>query len=849
MITNLSELVETIDRIPVSQYLEKIGVEVTKNKKVVCVNPDHDDHNPSMHVYDDRGYVKCFSCGFYGSSLNVHAIRTGRQLAGDEFVDVAKEVADLFAIDYNFGKPSPEEIERQKYFQVYHEVSSSITKITDTAHPDLYKYIAERSWNADKLLEMGVGYVEIGDGLTVLDKLREERPDQGFGIYDTSMFADPQNKLVTTFYDEKGRTVGFAARKITWQKGDKDKWVNTSGIVPIFDKSNLLYNHKIAKQAIKAGADTLYIFEGQSSAITCYHNGLKATVAAGGSSLTPGQARLLKNLNPSKYVLCFDPDDAGIKCSINAIREHASTLGGHKLYVKDLRVNGDLDPDEFIRANDIEVFKAVENVPAFDWLFGELTRENGSREVMLDLIKLISSFHSPLEREDLARSLSMKTGYSFNTITEEIDNIVNEKELTQKQKVKDLTDQAMLDIRKNPTSAISVLDGLRTRIESIQADTNTSVSSGDFYMQEMLRFQDEAEAFEAVFPGFQMPLMPGFASAFNNDWSRGRMICIGGEENAGKSSFSSFTCYNLALPEADNNLHVLYMTIDDSVPELFPKFVAMAGRHRTRGYRGYEDGFPLEINHIVRPKYWGKILRDIDPQLEQDMLYAYKVGYQEIMKMAREERLVLFGIPHAQNLEDFERAIASFRKKYPSDNIFAYLDNIHKLPLGNADARLAFKDISNRVKMASVRHNIAIGGTLEYNSDSNKRQKDQRPTNSSLAESRAFRYDASAIVHVYNHKHVFGDKSNWYHETKSVSRPGVVQKFPVIEAIIGKNKISGDKDTHCFLFHPTSSWFEEVDTYEIAQVVNARDQADDKNNKDYAKKEDVDVWALEDDNA
>ena len=231
------------------------------------------------------------------------------------------------------------------------------------------------------------------------------------------------------------------------------------------------------------------------------------------------------------------------------------------------------------------------------------------------------------------------------------------------------------------------------------------------------------------------------------------------------------------------------------------------------------------------------------------MLYAYKVGYQEIMKMAREERLVLFGIPHAQNLEDFERAIASFRKKYPSDNIFAYLDNIHKLPLGNADARLAFKDISNRVKMASVRHNIAIGGTLEYNSDSNKRQKDQRPTNSSLAESRAFRYDASAIVHVYNHKHVFGDKSNWYHETKSVSRPGVIQKFPVIEAIIGKNKISGDKDTHCFLFHPTSSWFEEVDTYEIAQVVQARDNADDKSNKDYAKREDVDVWALEDDDA
>jgi DNA primase len=41
-------------------------------------------------------------------------------------------------------------------------------------------------------------------------------------------------------------------------------------------------------------------------------------VAAGGSSLTPGQARLLKNLNPSKYILCFDPDDAGIEGAIKA---------------------------------------------------------------------------------------------------------------------------------------------------------------------------------------------------------------------------------------------------------------------------------------------------------------------------------------------------------------------------------------------------------------------------------------------------------------------------------------------------------------------------------------------------
>lgn len=841
MITTFQDLYHAVDSLSITDYLNKVGIDVPKNNKIHCLNPDHDDRNPSMTIYDDRGYARCFGCSFYGGIIDLHSSRTGLDKVGQEFVTLVKQIADLFEIEYSLIPLNPDDLRKLEYYNIYSLVTRNLKQIDSKEHPKLYKFISERGWDPQKLLELGVGYFDTDDVIcpTGVDSTN------GYGIWDTDLFSNCESKLVTTFYDSSRRPVGFAVRYVDFvdKKSIFPKWKSTSGHVPIFDKSSLLYNYIQAKKALKNGKDILYIFEGQGSCITAYHYGIPNTVAIGGSSILPGQRRLLKDLNPSKYVLVLDPDKSGVEGTASAIKEVASLLGGHRLYVKDLRDENDYDPDEYIRNNSVDAFLQLKEESAFDWLYMYLVDKVTQRDAVDELIKLIATFHSPLEREDLSKSLSIKTGYSVSSIMEEVDNIVNQKELTQKQLIRDITDNAVIDMKRNPTASLAILDGLRSRIEAIQADTNVNVSTGDFFLEEMLRFQEEAEAHGETFPGFQMPLMPKFAEAFNNDWSKGRMICIGGEENAGKSSFSSFMCYNLALEEANNNLHVLYMTIDDSVPELFPKYVAMAGRHRTKGYRNYENGFPLEINHVVRPSYWAKRLRDINPQLEVDMLHAYKTGYNAIKRMAKEERLVLFGIPHAQTLEDFERAIAGFRKRYPHDNIFAYLDNIHKLPLEGGDARLAFKSISNRVKNSSVRHNVAVGGTLEYNSDSTKRQKDSRPTNASLAESRSFRYDASAIVHIYNHKHVYQEQSPWYHEVRDFSRPHLVHQYPVIEGIIGKNKISGDKNTHAFKFIPPSSWFEEVPLHEIAQIVKMRED----NDKGLVTKGNIEVWATEED--
>ena len=42
-------------------YLDRQGITPNREGKILCINPEHPDHSPSMQVYPDR--VKCFSCG------------------------------------------------------------------------------------------------------------------------------------------------------------------------------------------------------------------------------------------------------------------------------------------------------------------------------------------------------------------------------------------------------------------------------------------------------------------------------------------------------------------------------------------------------------------------------------------------------------------------------------------------------------------------------------------------------------------------------------------------------------------------------------------------------------------
>lgn len=54
---------ETIDNIPFSEVCEWLDIPISKNHKIHCPSPYHDDKRPSCSIKNDT-YCKCFSCGF-----------------------------------------------------------------------------------------------------------------------------------------------------------------------------------------------------------------------------------------------------------------------------------------------------------------------------------------------------------------------------------------------------------------------------------------------------------------------------------------------------------------------------------------------------------------------------------------------------------------------------------------------------------------------------------------------------------------------------------------------------------------------------------------------------------------
>jgi DNA primase catalytic core len=822
MIQNFPDLVQQIfNNKDMQLYLDNSGLsdilEWNKGKTAFkCLNSKHHDNNPSMSVTPRGSHVKCFSCGFIADPIDLHSHLKDRTLSGEDFVETVKEVADILEIQYTVADPSPEDIRKEAYYQAYKAVASLVVDRNVDAHlytdKKILAYLEERKWNFETLAKMGVGL------------LSEETMKKllGFDIVDFNLTAKQEgweifgtDKLIYCLLDNtRGKVAGFSSRDITRGKGSAiPKYIVSRSEVPVYNKRSIVFNLYNANKSLKVIDEnhknrTLFVFEGQPSSISLAHHNMFNSCAIMGNMPTEEQILAIVKVS-SDITFCFDPDNGGKEGLRKVFKDYSRLLANCTVKVK--LMTEELDPDEFIRKHGYIEFMKLPTVSMFEWALAD-AEANGIKDdkLVTYMAPIIATINSPIAREKNCRTLAIKTNYSLETVLEEVNLIVNKVEINANRKVKDIADEVAARIKHDPSSAIAILDEAKTKIDLVKSNTRTDVISGDFCLSQIEEYRLASESAGADFPGYKLPLLGGLANALNNDWSTGKMINFGGDENTGKTSFSCFFIYNLVIGNPE--LRAIYMTIDDSVQDLYKKFISIAGRHLTIGMEGYPDGFPLTINMVTRPQYWTEYLMAKSPKDVPKMQKAYGLGYAWLEKMIKEERLIITGIPFIDKFTDFINVVRAFRKKYPDCKITAYVDNIHKfsLPGGTQQAHLAWKEYSGQLKQESVTSACSIGGTLEYNSDKTKRGKDNRPTNESLAETRSFRYDTNFLLHLYNHMHYFAVDSPWYHTTKYNWEDRPI-KMPTIEGIIGKNKISGDKTTHYLDFYPDQSYFKYVE--------------------------------------
>ncbi|MEI8085143.1 MAG: DNA primase [Paludibacter sp.] len=351
----------TIDRITdAAQIQDVVSDYVTLKKRgvnLLGLCPFHNEKTPSFMVSPAKGIFKCFGCGKGGNS--VHFIMGHEQIT---YYEALKFLAKKYNIEVQERELSPQEMavrnDRESMFLV-NEFAQKHFSHTLHNHIDGksigLSYFRERGFRDDIVQKFQLGY-----SLDQRDAFTQSAIKAGYNkeyLVKTGLTFEGENNYVADRFRGRvmfpvhslsGKVVAFGGRIL--KKDDKmAKYVN-SPESEIYHKSNELYGIYFAKQAV-VKQDRCYLVEGYTDVISMHQSGIENVVSSSGTSLTPGQIRLIHRFTENVTVI-YDGDAAGIKASIRGI----DLLLEEGLNIKVLLLPDGDDPDSFARKHNASDF-------------------------------------------------------------------------------------------------------------------------------------------------------------------------------------------------------------------------------------------------------------------------------------------------------------------------------------------------------------------------------------------------------------------------------------------------------------------------------------------------------------
>ena len=337
---------------------EVIGAYVSLRKRgndLVGLCPFHGEKSPSFHVHPDRGFYKCFGCGAAGDVFTFL-----QKQENVSFPDALRMLGKRYGVEVENEDPRAARARSEKE-AIYH--ANEIARawfhrmLLDAREGAAARaYCAGRGITDATIEAFSLGFAPDGwDGLT--DELRRNavdlalaakagllKPSQRGGFYDFY-----RDRLMIPTLATTGETIAFGGRAL----GDQEpKYLNTS-TTPVYTKGRYLFALNVARRAA-AREDTAIVVEGYLDCIALHQAGFGNAVAALGTAFTPEQARELRKV-ASRAILCFDADAAGVDAALKSI----DVLTAEGVSAWALRIPDGKDPDEFVRRNGADAFRAL----------------------------------------------------------------------------------------------------------------------------------------------------------------------------------------------------------------------------------------------------------------------------------------------------------------------------------------------------------------------------------------------------------------------------------------------------------------------------------------------------------
>lgn len=277
-----------------------------------------------------------------------------------------------------------------------------------------------------------------------------------------------------------------------------------------------------------------------------------------------------------------------------------------------------------------------------------------------------------------------------------------------------------------------------------------------------------------------------FDNAFDGGMKTG-WILIGGDSNIGKTSFLSTLAWSIS--QNNNDVYVMDFSLDDPMHDKIPRVVAAANK--------------VIINAVATPQNYTQY---------PDMLKRRNAGMQ--MLYSATDRYRCYDANFSTDIDQIEEEV---RKKLVDleeeaaingtkrKRVVVLIDNFHDLTTTASEAtgsdKMKYDYLAQRVSDMATKFDIPVVTTGEFK----KLNGFRRPGLDDLRESVKIKYEAKAILLVYNEVGIKGEGASIYFD-----RTGKPEKQPIFEVKFGKNKQGGFKGRIFFEFYPEIAYFEPV---------------------------------------
>jgi DNA primase len=340
--------------------------------------PFHTEKTPSFNVNATMQRYKCFGCGVGGDVLNFVM-----ELERISFFEALKLLAETNGIPMPKREYSdPDSKLRGALFEM-HEIAASTfqANLKSPASTEARNYLVGRGVSSEQIEEFGLGVSDPSgqqlirrfEGRFAAETLEVSglvlKRQDGSGFFDRF-----RGRLMFPIHNESGKVIGFGGRAL--KSGDDPKYLN-SPETSLYRKSYVLYNLHRAKTAVNKAAYAVLV-EGYMDVIGVYSAGVRNVVASCGTALTNTQVRAVKR-HADRIVVNFDPDTAGATAAEKSIQ----MLLDEGLHVRILELEGDRDPDEYVKEVGAEAYRSrLEKAPAyFHWLADRARKKFDMRTV------------------------------------------------------------------------------------------------------------------------------------------------------------------------------------------------------------------------------------------------------------------------------------------------------------------------------------------------------------------------------------------------------------------------------------------------------------------------------------